>query len=140
MVVGQHQLRHEAAFQYRLHLGAVAGHGDIALPAAEQALHAGKDGRLVVDAQYLGAAEHGHAGRAGAARVAVVARHRHGDAEHAALARPGTYRQLVTQHPTQTIGDGQPEAQPLSAWVRWLSRRWNSSKMVCSLSRGIPGP
>ena len=114
MIVDQHQLRANVLGQQRFAFGAVAGGPYLATPAGEQAVHADQNAVLVIDAKHLGAGQRGVLRLAALgcrARLAQCTGDRHGDAEHAALARPGAHFQRVFEYVAETVGDGQAQAQ-----------------------------
>ncbi|MNN83795.1 hypothetical protein D3C81_2008830 [compost metagenome] len=57
MIVHQRQLRAHVLGQQVFALQAVARGPDLATPARQQAVHAGEDAVLVVDAEHLGAGQ-----------------------------------------------------------------------------------
>ncbi|MNT73975.1 hypothetical protein D3C72_2127390 [compost metagenome] len=76
-------------------------------------MHAGEDAVFVVDAQHLAAGQQ-LAIEFGAGRLGLGRRgtgQRYADAEHAALAWPGTHLQPVFEYPAQAIGNRQAEAE-----------------------------
>ena len=121
MIVGEYRVR--VAFQVaqdRLGAADRGGGEDLAAPAGEHGLHALEDQRLIVDTDHARAGELvASATHSGLFLSACLpgGHRRYGHREDGADAFPGADPDRMVQHPAHAIGDRQPEAESLFAFL-----------------------